>query len=282
MVVVNYSDGEGLWFKRVADKELYIYRSFSAVDSNLEKENVDTSEYNENTSLLSSDTINNNNIDATTTITSKQTKTKSKSKKNLSSTDTTTTTSASPSTSTISYNQQENLLSSLLDRKKWRRRYNQIKLQSKSTAINLVKLLTLRNNCHRVPCIEPPSTTYNTFRSFFKFSPTSDQLNCFQDINHDLIKSSKPMDRLVCGDVGFGKTEVAMHAMFIVVQSNRQVAVLSPTRVLALQHYRSIQVRILLLLFFIQYTYIVSNYVLLLVLLLLLLYIIIMFTITSY
>ena len=155
-----------------------------------------------------------------------------------------TTPSSSTSTTAVSsnYNQQINFLSSLTDRKKWRKRLTQVKLSSKSTAIILVKLLTVRNNFHRVPCVDLSEENYNLFRNNFKFSPTVDQLNCFKALQKDLVCSSKPMDRLICGDVGFGKTEVAMHAMFIVVNSGRQVAVLAPTRVLVLQHLRSIQV----------------------------------------
>jgi transcription-repair coupling factor (superfamily II helicase) len=80
------------------------------------------------------------------------------------------------------------------------------------------------------------STMYHEFEAAFEFEETSDQLKAIEDITHDM-ESSKPMDRLVCGDVGYGKTEVAMRAAFKAVEDNRQVAVLVPTTLLAHQHY---------------------------------------------
>jgi len=80
------------------------------------------------------------------------------------------------------------------------------------------------------------STLYHEFEAAFEYEETSDQLKAIDDIAHDM-GSSKPMDRLVCGDVGYGKTEVAMRAAFKAVEDNRQVAVLVPTTLLAHQHY---------------------------------------------
>lgn len=76
------------------------------------------------------------------------------------------------------------------------------------------------------------------FEAAFIYQETEDQLIVANDIKKD-IESSKPMDRLVCGDVGYGKTELAMRAAFKVVMSGRQVAVLVPTTILAQQHYRT-------------------------------------------
>ncbi len=80
------------------------------------------------------------------------------------------------------------------------------------------------------------STMYHEFEAAFEYEETADQLKAIEDITHDM-ESSKPMDRLVCGDVGYGKTEVAMRAAFKAVEDNRQVAVLVPTTLLAHQHY---------------------------------------------
>ena len=77
---------------------------------------------------------------------------------------------------------------------------------------------------------------YTEFENAFKFTETADQLQAIQDVKRDMI-SAKVMDRLICGDVGFGKTEVAMRAMFKAVQSRKQVAILAPTTILSLQHY---------------------------------------------
>ncbi len=80
------------------------------------------------------------------------------------------------------------------------------------------------------------STLYHEFEAAFEYEETGDQLKAIEDITKDM-ESSKPMDRLVCGDVGYGKTEVAMRAAFKAVEDNRQVAVLVPTTLLAHQHY---------------------------------------------
>ena len=80
------------------------------------------------------------------------------------------------------------------------------------------------------------------FEDSFEFSETEDQMNAIVDVKHDM-ESPTPMDRLLCGDVGYGKTEVAMRAAFKAVSDNRQVAVLAPTTVLAFQHYNTFRQR---------------------------------------
>jgi transcription-repair coupling factor (superfamily II helicase) len=82
------------------------------------------------------------------------------------------------------------------------------------------------------------STLYHEFEAAFEYEETPDQLKAIDDITRDL-ESAKPMDRLVCGDVGYGKTEVAMRAAFKAVEGGRQVAVLVPTTLLAHQHYEN-------------------------------------------
>ncbi|HSW68816.1 MAG TPA: transcription-repair coupling factor, partial [Gammaproteobacteria bacterium] len=83
---------------------------------------------------------------------------------------------------------------------------------------------------------------YAAFAAAFPFEETPDQLQAIEQVIQDM-HSLKPMDRLVCGDVGFGKTEVAMRAAFIAVQNGKQVAVLVPTTLLAQQHYQNFQDR---------------------------------------
>ncbi len=83
---------------------------------------------------------------------------------------------------------------------------------------------------------------YHGFAAAFPFEETPDQLAAIEAVVEDM-RSGKPMDRVVCGDVGFGKTEVAMRAAFLAVQDGRQVAVLVPTTLLAQQHYQNFQDR---------------------------------------
>ncbi len=87
-----------------------------------------------------------------------------------------------------------------------------------------------------------PQLDYVTFSAGFPFEETPDQQAAIDAVRDDML-AGKPMDRLICGDVGFGKTEVAMRAAFIAVHSGRQVAVLVPTTLLAQQHYNSFRDR---------------------------------------
>jgi transcription-repair coupling factor (superfamily II helicase) len=80
------------------------------------------------------------------------------------------------------------------------------------------------------------------FEEAFDYTETDDQLNAIADIKRDM-ESTRPMDRLLCGDVGYGKTEVAMRAAFKAVQDGKQVAVLTPTTILAFQHYETFKKR---------------------------------------
>lgn len=89
---------------------------------------------------------------------------------------------------------------------------------------------------------EVDQTLYMQFASGFAYEETLDQANAIEATLYDM-QQAKPMDRLVCGDVGFGKTEVAMRAAFVAVQNGKQVAVLVPTTLLAQQHYESFKDR---------------------------------------
>src|SRR5205823_14200542 len=88
----------------------------------------------------------------------------------------------------------------------------------------------------------PDSNWQREFEDAFEYTETKDQLIVVKDIKRDL-ESSHPMDRLLCGDVGFGKTEVAMRAAFKALGDGKQVAVLAPTTVLCLQHFESFKRR---------------------------------------
>ncbi|KAJ1430859.1 P-loop containing nucleoside triphosphate hydrolase protein, partial [Ochromonadaceae sp. CCMP2298] len=102
--------------------------------------------------------------------------------------------------------------------------------------------MAVRNALHRTPCV-PDDQEYAAFERRFGYTPTDDQATCFLQVAADMVNNTRPMDRLVCGDVGFGKTEVAMRAIYRAVRSNKQVALLAPTRVLAKQHERTLKER---------------------------------------
>jgi transcription-repair coupling factor (superfamily II helicase) len=102
--------------------------------------------------------------------------------------------------------------------------------------------LHARRQAHRAASLSAGELEYQTFANAFPFEETADQAEAIARVIGDL-KKSEPMDRIVCGDVGFGKTEVAMRAAFVAVQSGRQVAVLVPTTLLAEQHAQSFRDR---------------------------------------
>ena len=91
--------------------------------------------------------------------------------------------------------------------------------------------------------IAPSDDDYRAFEATFPFDETEDQARAIDEVNKDL-ETARPMDRLVCGDVGFGKTEVALRAAFRVAMAGKQVAVLCPTTVLAQQHFRTFEARL--------------------------------------
>jgi transcription-repair coupling factor (superfamily II helicase) len=91
--------------------------------------------------------------------------------------------------------------------------------------------------------LDPAGDDYRAFEATFPFEETPDQARAIEDVNRDL-ETDKPMDRLVCGDVGFGKTEVAVRAAFRVAMAGKQVALLCPTTILAQQHYRLLESRL--------------------------------------
>ena len=108
-------------------------------------------------------------------------------------------------------------------------------------ASDMLKLQAQRAHKPGYAC-PPDSHLQQEFDSAFPYVPTDDQVRAIDDSKLDLMRD-RPMDRLICGDVGFGKTEVAMRAVFKMVDAGKQVAVLVPTTVLAEQHYRSFSER---------------------------------------
>ena len=119
----------------------------------------------------------------------------------------------------------------------WNRLKNKTKSKVKDIARELIKLYAERK---RTPGFKfsPDNYLQNELEASFIYEDTPDQLKATNDVKRDM-ESENPMDRLVCGDVGFGKTEVAMRAAFKACCESKQVAVLVPTTVLALQHYHT-------------------------------------------
>lgn len=116
----------------------------------------------------------------------------------------------------------------------WLTKKSKVKEAVMAMAQDLLKLYAKRELVERPPFIEPDAH-FLEFEANFEFETTHDQQKAIDDVISDLQKK-RPMDRLVCGDVGYGKTEVAMRAAMLSVLSKRQVAILAPTTVLAQQH----------------------------------------------
>jgi transcription-repair coupling factor (superfamily II helicase) len=116
----------------------------------------------------------------------------------------------------------------------WNRTKERVRKRVAEVARDLVALYQARAQAVKTPL--PPDTPWQgEFEDSFAYDLTPGQARCIREIKKDL-QSGRPMDRLLCGDVGYGKTEVAMRAAFKVVQDRRQVAVLAPTTILAQQH----------------------------------------------
>lgn len=127
-----------------------------------------------------------------------------------------------------------------LDRLKsqsWEKRKARVRKAVRDIADQLVKL-SARRKLARAPMMGPRAELYESFERGFPYQETDDQLRAIEEVHRDLDRP-EPMDRLVCGDVGFGKTEVALRAVFRVVSSGYQAMVLVPTTVLCFQHFRT-------------------------------------------
>ncbi len=123
----------------------------------------------------------------------------------------------------------------------WERAKTKVKKAMRDMAEELLKLYAARK---AVPghAFSPDSHWQQEFEDAFEYELTADQKTAIADIKHDM-ESSTPMDRLLCGDVGYGKTEVAMRAAFKAVMDGKQVAFLAPTTVLAFQHEKTLKER---------------------------------------
>ena len=123
----------------------------------------------------------------------------------------------------------------------WTRTKSRVKAKMRDMADELIKLYAERKVAGGFP-FSPDSNWQREFEDAFEFQPTKDQLSAVQEIKRDM-EAEHPMDRLLCGDVGFGKTEVAMRAAFKALGDGKQVALLAPTTVLSYQHYETLKRR---------------------------------------
>src|SRR6202012_3588796 len=123
----------------------------------------------------------------------------------------------------------------------WQTRKAKMKQRIRDMAGELIRIAAERK-VRDAETLAPPEGTWDEFCARFPFAETEDQARAIADVMEDLA-SGKPMGRLICGDVGFGKTEVALRAAFIAAMSGAQVAVVVPTTLLARQHHRTFSAR---------------------------------------
>lgn len=125
--------------------------------------------------------------------------------------------------------------------KAWDNTKNRVRKAIKKLAVDLLKLYAARSK--QTGFTYPQDMPWQEeMEDSFPYQPTTDQLKAVQDVKRDM-ESDRPMDRLVCGDVGFGKTEVAIRAIFKAVTAGKQVALLAPTTILTQQHYHTLKER---------------------------------------
>ena len=120
----------------------------------------------------------------------------------------------------------------------WQARKSKLKKRVRDIAASLIKTAAARA-MRKGAIFSPPDGLYDEFAARFPYTETEDQLEAIEAVLEDFQKG-EPMDRLVCGDVGFGKTEVAMRAAFVAVMAGTQAAIVVPTTLLARQHYASL------------------------------------------
>lgn len=125
-----------------------------------------------------------------------------------------------------------------LGTQEWKKTRTRVRSAVKDMAKELIKLYAARQNAPGYAFM-PDTDMQNDFERRFAYDETDDQLRSIYEIKHDMEKKC-PMDRLLCGDVGFGKTEVALRAAFKCIAEGKQCAMLVPTTVLAFQHYQTI------------------------------------------
>lgn len=125
--------------------------------------------------------------------------------------------------------------------KDWENTKTHVKKEVEQVAYDLLRLYAKRKMQHGIQFL--PDTNWQVeMEEAFEYTETPDQMKAINDVKADM-ESEQPMDRLICGDVGFGKTEVAMRGIFKAVTSGKQVAVVVPTTILAFQHYQTISER---------------------------------------
>jgi len=125
----------------------------------------------------------------------------------------------------------------------WSKAKRKVEESTLELAQDVLALYATRETLQRQPFDPATEAKVTGFETTFAFDPTPDQVKCFQDVENDMVWRSRPMDRLVCGDVGFGKTEVAIRAIYRAVANGRQAALLAPTGVLAAQHFKTFMKR---------------------------------------
>lgn len=126
----------------------------------------------------------------------------------------------------------------------WKKAKGKVMVSTAELAQDVLALYATRETLNRIPfAVEHEGDERVKFDKTFPFVPTPDQLSCFEAVENDMVWRKRPMDRLVCGDVGFGKTEVALRALFRCVANNRQAALLAPTGVLSAQHFKNVCAR---------------------------------------
>jgi transcription-repair coupling factor (superfamily II helicase) len=123
----------------------------------------------------------------------------------------------------------------------WQNRKAKAKTRIRDMAVGLIRIAAERR-LHEAPSLAPPEGLWDEFCAKFPFVETEDQTRAIADVLEDMA-SGRPMDRLICGDVGFGKTEVALRAAFVAAMTGAQVAVVVPTTLLARQHFRTFSAR---------------------------------------
>lgn len=123
----------------------------------------------------------------------------------------------------------------------WKKVKNKAKNAIKEMAFDLVKLYAEREAVQGFS-FSPDNVWQQEFEEKFPYEETPDQLQCIKEVKQDMMRK-RPMERLLCGDVGYGKTEVALRAAFKAVMDSKQVAVLVPTTILAQQHYNTFRER---------------------------------------
>ena len=137
--------------------------------------------------------------------------------------------------------EEQNVKLSRLGGTQWEKTKAKVKAQSREVARELIALYAKRLNAPGIPC-DPDTDWQLRFEEQFPYEETADQVRCVEEIKKDM-EQPYPMDRLLCGDVGFGKTEVALRAAFKAVDNGYQVAILCPTTILSEQHYQTVKAR---------------------------------------